>query len=43
MTSIPKRTLEWMFKVKYSYNFLTNGSQEMGPNVSRAKVFSINS
>jgi len=31
MTPLPKRTLEWMLKVKSSYNFLTKASEEMGP------------
>jgi len=30
MTLLPKKTLEWMLKVKYSYNFLTKSSKEMG-------------
>jgi len=42
MTPLPnKRNLEWMLKVKYSYNYLTKASLEMKPNVSRAEIFSI--
>jgi len=38
MTPLPKRTLEWMLKVKSSYNFVTKASFK-NQNVSRAKIF----
>jgi len=31
MTPLSKMTLEWMLKVKSSYNFLTKSRKEMGP------------
>jgi len=34
--SIPKRTLEWILKVKSSYNFLTKKVKKWDQNVSRA-------
>jgi len=40
MTLLPKRTLEWMLKVKSSYNFLTKASEEMG-SFLEPKFFSI--
>jgi len=40
MTPLPKRTLEWMLKVKYSYNFLAIKQVKIwNQNVSRAKIF----
>jgi len=43
MTPLPKRTLEWMLKVKYSYkysyNFLIKQVKKRNQNVSRAKKF----
>jgi len=36
MTPLPKRTFEWMLKVKSSYNFLTKARDQ---NDSRAKIF----
>jgi len=37
MTLLPKRTLEWMLKVKSSYNFLTKQVKKWDQNVSREK------
>jgi len=39
MTALPKRTLEWMLKVKYSYNFLQKHVKKWDQNVSKAKNF----
>jgi len=39
MTPFPKRTLEWVLKVKYSYSFLTKLVKKWEQNVSRAKIF----
>jgi len=39
MTPLPKRILEWMLKVKYSYNFLRKASYEMGPNSQFKNLF----
>jgi len=49
MTPLPKRTLEWMLKVKSSYNFLTKASSKRfrgtkikwDQNVLEPKFFSI--
>jgi len=41
MTPLPKRTLEWMLKVKYSYNFLTKASYEVGPKRFQSQNFSL--
>jgi len=39
MNPLPQRTLEWMLKVKYSYNFLQKLVKKWDQNVSRAKIF----
>jgi len=39
MTPLPKRTLEWMLKVKSSYNFFKKAVKKWDQNVSRAKIF----
>jgi len=41
MTSPPKSTLEWMLKVKYSYNFSTKEIKKWDKKVSRAKIFNL--
>jgi len=41
MTPLLKRTLEWVLKVKYSYNFLTKASLEMGPTRLEPHFYSI--
>jgi len=39
MTPLPKRTLEWMLKVKSFYYVLTKQVKKWDQNVSGAKIF----
>jgi len=39
MTPFRKRTLKWILKVKYSYNFSTKQVKKWDQNVSRDKIF----
>jgi len=41
MTPLPKWTLEWMLKMKSSYNFLTKASSEMRPKRFWSQIFSL--
>jgi len=41
MTPLPKRTVEWMLKVKSSCNFLAKASTKWDQNVSGDKNFSL--
>jgi len=39
MTPLPKRTLEWMLKMKSSYNLKKKQVKKWDQNISRAKFF----
>jgi len=39
MTSLTKSTLEWMLKVKYSYNFEQKQVKKWDQNIFRGKIF----